>query len=240
MSIVSASDYSPHTAATRLLFMFNALAGASALSLTLSYLIQVYSALRERNTVALTVDMMTDCTGDAARALTRLGSDGKFQGGYSELANLASSVAALKEAHHFYPLLFYFRFREPRYSVSRICFVILDLTTLIRTGLDQEQFGWLSRSSAVTRLGQGGELLLHVLRLGLPTRQWSQPNHDEQISRMTDHYAACCHELRASGLKTTTDRLEKYVAERLQWERQIFCVAPVLGYTLEDVTGTDG
>src|SRR4051812_10692561 len=71
MSIVSASDYSPHTTATRLLFMFNALAGASALSLTISYLIQVYSALRERNSVALTVDTMTDCTGNAGRALAR-------------------------------------------------------------------------------------------------------------------------------------------------------------------------
>jgi hypothetical protein len=115
MSIVSAGDYSPHTAATRLLFMFNALAGASTLSLTVSYLIQVYSALRERNSVALTVDMMSDCTGDAARALARLGADGKFQGGYSELAILATSIAALKEAHHFYPLLFYFRIEEVRY-----------------------------------------------------------------------------------------------------------------------------
>jgi hypothetical protein len=236
MSIVSAGDYSPHTAATRLLFMFNALAGASALSLTLSYLIQVYSALRERNAVALTVDMMSDCTGDAARALARLGADGKFEGGYSELANLASSLAGLKEAHHFYPLLFYFRFRDERYSVSRVCFVILDLVTLMSTALDQEQFGWLVRSSAVARLRHGSELLLQVLEVGLPTRAPSQPQ-DEQLDRMREHYAACCRELQASGLQTSSGGAETYVAERMKWERRIVSVAPVLGYSMEDVTG---
>lgn len=237
MSIVSASDYSPHTSATRVLFMFDALAGASALSLTISYLIQVYSALRERNALALTVDTMTDCTGDAARALARLGSDGKFQSGYSELANLASSLTALKEAHHVYPLLLYFRFPDPRYSVSRVCFVILDLVTLIGTALDQEQLGWLARSSAVARLRHGSKLLLHLLELGLPADETSDRSGNEQLRRIREHYVACCRELEAAGLTTNTAAIEKYVAERVKWEPRVLCVAPVLGYTTEDVIG---
>jgi hypothetical protein len=53
LSIVGGGDYAPHTTGTRLLFLFNSLIGASVLSLVLSYLVQVYSALRERNALAL-------------------------------------------------------------------------------------------------------------------------------------------------------------------------------------------
>jgi hypothetical protein len=238
MSFVSASDYSPHTSATRLLFMFNALAGASALSLTISYLLQIYSALRERNSLALTVDTMTHCTGDAARALTGLGSDGKFQGGYSELANLASSLASVKEAHHFYPLLFYFRFRDPRYSVSRICFVILDLVALVETALDSEQLGWLARSSAISRLRLCGELLLNVLEEGLRTSPTAGEADTENVARINAHYEACERALQAGGLATCPARANDYLDDRLKWERQILAVAPALGYSQEDVIGT--
>lgn len=133
LSIVGGGDYSPHTAGTRLLFLFNSFIGASVLTLVLSYLVQVYSALRQRNALALTIDLMTGGTGDAAEMLARLGPGGDFSNAVSELGNLVRPLAATKEAHHFYPLLFYFRFTEPLYSVSRLNFVILDLTALIRT-----------------------------------------------------------------------------------------------------------
>ena len=72
LSIVGSGDYSPHTAGTRLLFLINSLIGTSVLSLVLSYLVQVYSGLRERNALALTVDLMTGGTGDASDMLVRL------------------------------------------------------------------------------------------------------------------------------------------------------------------------
>jgi hypothetical protein len=136
LSIVGGGDYSPHTTETRLFFLMNSLVGASVLSLVLSYLVQVYSALRERNALALTVDLMTDGTGGAAEMLARLMPAGDTSNATSELGNLARSLAATKEAHHFYPLLFYFRFEAPLYAVSRFSFVLLELTTLIATALD--------------------------------------------------------------------------------------------------------
>jgi hypothetical protein len=59
LSIVGGGDYVPHTAGTRILYMLNSLIGASVLSLVLSYLVQIYSGLRERNALALTIDLMT-------------------------------------------------------------------------------------------------------------------------------------------------------------------------------------
>lgn len=239
LSIVGGGDYSPHTPGTRILYLLNSLIGTSALSLVLSYLVQVYSALRERNALALTVDTMTDCTGDAARALAGLGSDGKFQGGYSELANLASSLARVKEAHHFYPLLFYFRFPDPRYSVSRVCFIVLDLVTLTETALDQQRFGWLTKSSAVGRLRHGGELVLKTLEIGLPGREKGRGDQQKEINRINAHYSAACQELQRVGLAASAPDADRYLTERLKWEPRMVSVATDLGYTVDDVMGVD-
>ncbi|WP_174842744.1 hypothetical protein [Sphingomonas sp. ID1715] len=83
------------------------------LSLVLSYLVQVYSGLRQRNALALAIDLMTGGTGDAAEMLARLGADGDLGDPTSEIGNLVRPLAVTKEAHHFYSLLFYFRFKDP-------------------------------------------------------------------------------------------------------------------------------
>lgn len=156
LSIVGGGGYAPHSTGTRLLFLFDSLVGASVLSLVLSYLVQVYSALRERNAFALMVDLMTDGAGDASRMLARLIPGGDASDTVSELSTLAHALGQVKEAHHFYPLLFYFRFHEPRYSVSRTTFVLLDLTTLIDHALDRRHYATVVGSAAAEALYRGG------------------------------------------------------------------------------------
>jgi len=100
------------------------------LSLTLTYLMQVYSALQQRNTLGLKINLMTAESGDAADLIAGLGPDGQFSAGYANLATLADDMTRVKESHHFYPVLFYFRFHEPEYSVSRMALAALDMVTL--------------------------------------------------------------------------------------------------------------
>ena len=52
MAIVGASDFTPHTSPTRLRFLLNSLSGISVMSLTLTYVMQVYTALQRRNVLA--------------------------------------------------------------------------------------------------------------------------------------------------------------------------------------------
>src|SRR4051812_2762278 len=66
MAIVGASDFTPHTTPTRLLFLFNSLIGMSVISLTLTYVMQVYTALQRRNVMAMNIHFLSACTGDAA------------------------------------------------------------------------------------------------------------------------------------------------------------------------------
>jgi len=229
LSIVGGGSYSPHTGGTRLLYLLNSLIGGAVLSLVLSYLVQVYSGLRERNTLALTVELMTGGTGDAAEMLARLAPEGDFSDATSELGNLIRPLAQTKEGHHFYPLLFYFRFREPIYAVSRFCFVLLDLATLIETSLDRDKHGAFIRSGPVGSLPQCALMLLDTLDGNFPTA-------DEASARETyeESYAAAMATLRRAGIEPRPDAAG-YADQRRQWEPLVRRVAPTLGYRMEEI-----
>ena len=235
LSIVGgSSSYAPHTAGTRILFLVNSLIGASVLSLVLSYFVQVYSALRERNALALMIHLMTGGTGDAAEMLARLAPDGDCSDAVSELGNLARSLASIKEAHHFYPLLFYFRFEDPLYAVSRFSFVLLDLVTLIRSALDQQRCRSLVRSAPVGALRQCAMLLLQTLDQSFPSLG-TEPADAEANWRARQSYAAAVETLVRAGVPMRLDGLDCYIAERRTWEPLAQRVAPTLGYTMDDI-----
>lgn len=234
LSIVGGGDYSPHTTGTRLLFLINSLIGASMLSLVLSYLVQVYSALQARNALALTVDLMTDGTGDAAVMLARLMPEGEAGDAKSDMGNLARSLAATKEAHHFYPLLFYFRFKEPFYAVSRFSFVLLDAVTLIETALDRRRYGAVVASASVASLRRGVDLLLKTLQSHFPT---ADEHVDDAIDtwHLRQSYLDAIQTLKGAEIAVQTNGIEPYVAARQAWEPAIQRVAPVLGYAMTEI-----
>jgi hypothetical protein len=234
LSIVGGGDYSPHTTGTRLLFLLNSLIGASVLSLVLSYLVQVYSALRERNALALAVDLMTDCTGDAAVMLARLMPHGEAGDATSELGNLVRSLAATKEAHHFYPLLFYFRFEEPLYAVSRFSFVLLDATTLIGTALDRERYKTLAASAPVAAIRRGARLLLETLDSHFPT-VGDRVDAPAEAWWLRQSYGAAARTLARAAIATEPDGVEAYVLARSNWEPLVRRVAPALGYAMPEI-----
>ncbi|MBI0475606.1 two pore domain potassium channel family protein [Sphingomonas sp. MA1305] len=234
LSIVGGGDYSPHTTGARLFFLLNSLIGTSVLSLVLSYLVQVYSALRERNALALAIDLMSDGTGDAAVMLVRLMPRGKAGDATSELGNLARSLAATKEAHHFYPLLFYFRFEQPLYAVSRFSFVLLDAMTLIDTALDQDRYGAVSASAPVAAIRRGARLLLETLDSHFPTGS-ARNDPSAEAWQFRQSYNAATRILAEAEIATSPNGAKAYVAARSDWELLVRRVAPTLGYSMPEI-----
>jgi hypothetical protein len=130
---------------------------------------QVYTALRQRTTLGLKLHVLSNGTGDAAELVARLGPNGRFEIGYTLIAELAAEVTRLKESHHFYPIVFYFRFREPFYSVSNAAQLALEAIALIKTALNDDEYSWLKQSSRFGT-GQIGENPGAAARRDIPAR----------------------------------------------------------------------
>jgi hypothetical protein len=241
MSIVGTSDYGPQTPGYKLIFLFNSLAGLSVTSLTLTYLLQVYNALRERNTAGLRVHLQSAQTADAAELITGWGPGGQFSGGYNNLSTLAGAMSSVKESHHFYPVLFYFRFDDAHYAVSRMSLVSLDAVALIRSGLDDGRHGWLKTSAALSELQCACTLLITTLnQTFLPGKQAGPDPLEDLPTRAAwrNRYHRALARLRAAGIATRIDEeagAAEYVALRAAWDPQIRMLAPSLCFHMDDV-----
>ena len=240
VSIVGGSNFSPQTGAFKCFFLFNSLLGLSVVSLTLTYLMQIYSALQRRNALGLRVYLFSAQREDAAELIARLGPQGQFQSGYANLSELSGAVAEMKETHHFYPVLFYFRFPVTYYSVSSISMVSLDAVSLIRSALDEQEYGWLQESGAVTELWAASRLAITSLAETFLPEGAAPPGPPsaEVEERWGRRYRGALHRLQQAGIRTVEDEqagARHYVALRAEWDGVVGQLASALAYTREEI-----
>jgi hypothetical protein len=199
---------------------------------------QVYTAVRARNTLALNFHLLSRETDDAIALVAGLGPDGQFSGGYNHLNQLAMELTAAKEAEHFYPALAYFRFPEPYYSASLVATMALDTVALIRTTLD-DSAAWLKQSAAVEHLSRAAILFVSNLE---PQFGWRDtPTRDSdaaEASRWRERFSTAVTTLGAAGLPVTTDvraGADAYVEMRKHWTPRIERLESAMGYDSRDV-----
>jgi hypothetical protein len=238
LSIVGSSNLEPQTAVTKAFFILNAIIGTSIISLTLTYLMQVYAALRERNALGLKLEAMSNRTGDASELVARLFPHDQLSGGYTNLSEIAGEIVAAKEAHHFYPVLFYFRFRDAFYSMPRITFLLLDAVSLIRSSLADDRAAWLKESATVQQLWCASLMLVSTLdRCFLHAnperaRATAEPDYDLWRAR----YALARKRLIGAGISVLADEetgAALYVELRSKWDPLLSALAPTLANTSE-------
>ena len=239
LSIVGASDFAPHTTAMKVLFLFNSVVGTSVISLTLTYLMQIYAALRERNALGLKMHAMSAETGDAAELVAGLFPDGELSGGYNNLSEMAGEMAETKEGHHFYPVLFYFRFREPYYSVSRTTLLALDTVSLIKSALADDKAGWVKKSAAVQQLWSVSLMLVSTLdETFLDKAPEAETDLSDKAEPWRARYFAALQRLRQAGLPLRADEetgAELYVKLRRRWDPLIAALAPAMAYSMDEI-----
>ena len=241
MAIVGASDFTPHTSPARLLFLFNSLIGMSVMSLTLTYLMQVYTALQRRNVLAMNIHFSQGAQVMLPELLARLGPQGQFNAGYTNLSELGVEMTQAKEAHHFYPVMFYFRFSDPYHSVSRSTLVALDTVSLIKSALDDQKYRWLKEAGAVAQLWEPSMMLVTALENtflchGAADRD-AQPDQQTR-DRWRARYRAALLRLRQAGIQITADGqagAEAYVSWRMQWDHHITKLATSMAYSMEEI-----
>jgi hypothetical protein len=239
LSIVGGGDYAPQTSAFKIFYLFNSLVGLSVISLTLTYLSQIYNALQSRNSTALQLDISTASTGDAAEFIAHLGPRGHFESGYTDLSSLAQAIARVKEAHHFYPVLFYFRFEKPIYAVSRITNVALDTVSLIRSALDPSEYRWLIESGAVTETWDASLLLLNTLESTFLDNAADRATPDADTrDRWAQRFFRATRRLQEAGIALVPDLHEAantYIDLRSQWSSHVKNLAPAMRYSEQEI-----
>lgn len=238
IAIVGSGGFSPQVPRYRLIYLFNSIVGLSVTSLTLTYLMQVYSQLQQRNAFALKVYLATRKTGDAAVMVAGMAPGGDWSNGSSALWELASDVATTKEAHHFYPVLFYMRFAEHYYSMSFSTFVLLDTVTIIRSVLS-DQYASVKQLGALDEIWEGSLLLLTSLEKTFLSRGAPSSEHptSPQMPLWEQRLDRAIAQLQAAGLATSerSEARSKYLEMRAQWDGYIQRLAPSMLYSMQDI-----
>ena len=236
LSFIGASDFTPQDGFFRLFYLLTSLIGISLASLIITYLMQLYENLKERNALGLKVHILSSETGDAAEVVSHLGPHGQFENGYNNIVDWSAEVTRVRESHHFYPMLFFFRFREPYYSVSRTSLTSLDTVSLIKSALDNEEYGWLKESAAVEDLWRGTMKELRTLTKEFLSDESPDAPPDPQTRDLwRRRYEQAVARLNAAGIKTTGDGVEDYIALRKQWDRHIYMLAPKFAYDMDEI-----
>lgn len=238
ISVVGSSGYQPETPIYRIFFLFNSALGMSFISLIVTYLMQVYTALQRRNALGLKIQALSEEKGDGAELVCRLGPRGHFESSTSVIAELSAEMSAVKESHHFYPLLVYFRFEEPYYSVSRMTHVALDALSLIMSTLD-DRLAWVKESAGVTHLWKASMLMLKTLggNFSDAPEEGAKPTPND-LAIWRRRYEAAIARMRSAGIPTLADTdvgFDRYAELRARWDGLVNAMAPELAYAMKEI-----
>ncbi len=236
LSFVGSSNLQPVTPAFKLLYLFNSLLGISIASLTITYLMQVYQNLLIRNAYGLQMHLMTGQTGDAAELVARIAPRGRLDQGYNVLNTLAGALPRVKTSHAFYDMLFYFRFHQKFYTVSRTALVAMDAVALMKSALDDKEYGWAKESGAVDVLAGGTlEELKTLTRVFLNRDEQPESPDENRKEHWRWRYDAAVTRLKRAGIKTAKNGVEEYIALRSEWDGYIRQLAPSYAYDLDEI-----
>lgn len=228
-------DLVPRTPFLRVFMVFEAAIGFSYITLTFTYVMQVYTVVRHRTTLGLLLYHKTGDTGSAIAYTANLVGNPRPINIESELVQIAESVTGYEESHRFYPILHFFHFRQPYYSMAEIVLVALDTATLIRSVLDTERYGWLIGSTAVNSLWLSGIHILKTIHRGLLPYRAGRP-YDVADFNPTDwrgHFEEAVQRFQQEGISCRGDlegAYEEYARLRQEWNDDLRELSNATGY----------
>ena len=230
-------DLVPQETTCRLLTILQSALGFATFTVTLTYLLSVLNALTQRNIFALSLHHRTGTKADAAELLLGWGMGGEFDNAKQDIANMTRDLLRLLESHNSYPVLHYFRFPEPHYSLARMLLITMDTATLIKTALCDREYKSLIYSTAVTELQSSGLYTLKQLADSfLPGSAIVSYSCEAQ---WREWYFHVVRRLQSEGIKTPEDietGADEYVSLRREWNNKVAAFAKHMAYRWSDIT----
>jgi voltage-gated potassium channel Kch len=239
-------DIVPRTAALRFVALIEAASGFALISLAITYLLAVNTALERKRTVALSLYHQAGEGADAAGYIAHYFVDGKFHGLREALRTSTRDIQALLESHVEHPVINYFHPLEVYRSLPRILFLLLETCTVIRATLDREETADLRNFPEVRTLEASARHVLTQLVESLELERRMRPRKvlgnegGEDERRWRRRFKRTLARLEESGIKTRDDAeygWEEYRAQREEWESKLERLSLYLGFDWEEVTG---
>ena len=250
---VGYGDITPDTLSMRSVALLESASGFVLISLGVTYLITVYSALERKRAVALSFYHRADEGADAAGFIAHHFVDDRFYGLEDTLRAATRDIQDLLEAHIEHPIIHYFHPIEVHKGMPRILFLILETCVVIKSCLDQEKNGALTRHPEVNALDRSARYVLGTMTtsLDLNDNDSAMTNHveraidddetpGEERRRWRARWRQTMERLEAEGIPVRSDRRQSwddYQRQRREWESALYRFAVYLGYDWDEVTG---
>jgi hypothetical protein len=246
LTTVGYGDIAPRDTLPRLLALLESASGLVVISLGITYMLTVYSALERKRSVALSLYHQAGGGADVAGLIAHHFVEGRFYGLRDALRTVTRDLQGTLESHIDHPVIHYFHPVEVYKSTPRVLFILLETCTVIRAALDREQTEDLRNYPEVRTLEAGVRHVLTQLVDSLDLerrgrqRRPTEREASEDERRWRRRYEQTLARLRESGIETRRDTEQgwvEYRAQREEWESKLRRLALHLGYDWEEVTG---
>lgn len=231
-STLGLGDLEPETHSVRMLTIVQAISGFGVLTLTLTYFQSVFTHVVGKNAAGTFAHALTGYTGDAAAVLrnaTRNGTVADLELTFME------KLSQIKEAHHAYPILQYFRFPEIEYSLPRLLYLALDFSSLQRAHASLHP-------EPDEEIGALRQLCLRLQGDLYPSLQKRAPQEQRNASALNEEnwrrrFQAALETLGETSHEKASIKkaADLYVESRSQWAEDMLRVYYILGYHWQEV-----
>ncbi|MBV9924829.1 MAG: hypothetical protein JOZ96_07270 [Acidobacteria bacterium] len=246
LTSVGYGDVVPRLAPLRFFALLEAASGLVVISLAITYMLTVYTALERKRAVAYSLYHQAAEGADVAGFIAHHFVEGRFYGLRDTLRTVTRDLQGLLESHIDHPVIHYFHPVEVYKGTPRVLFLLLETCAVIRAALDREENEDLRNYPEVRTLEAAARHVLtqFVGSLDLERRERPrQPTEQEAREaneRWRRRYEQTLARLDESGIQVRRDTeqgWEEYRSQREEWESKLRRLALHLGYDWDEVTG---
>jgi Ion channel len=236
-------DITPRTIFVRFVALVEGASGFALISLAVTYLITVYSALARKRVIALSFYHQAEEGADVAGFISHHFVSGRFHGFETVLRMAARDINELQESHAEHPVIHFFHPVAVHKSMPRVFFLVLETCAVINACLDADEYPETCGHPELRTLEASGLHVLGQLTIALNLEGGRvRPTEDasDASERLRRRYRQTLRQLAAAGVRTRRDENEGweiYRACREQWETKLHSFAHYLGYDWDEVTG---
>lgn len=244
---VGYGDISPRTMAMRVVALAEGISGFALITLMVTYLLNVYTALEQKRVVALYFYHQAGAGADVVGLLTHYFVGGRFRRLAATLETAARDLQRLLESHIEHPMIHYFHPIEVYKSLPRMLFLSLEVATVMRACLHREAHRDTREHPAVRLLATTAHHVLDMLNEALRLREEAPEAVaaavDEDVSRRRRwrrRFADSMLRLGEAGIETAGDEQEawqSYCVMRGEWEPKLRRFVAFSGYDWEEISG---